>query len=328
LNSSFGDQVYNLQLTSPSRYAGFNFQIQNNFLGQKITAGTDFIHEWTNADIIGKHKHTIGSFFVQDDWDWQEKVGLRLLGNYKRHNIHHSHFLGGISSYFRINQKLKLTLSAKQSVRFPTFLELNGNTNYIGNPNLNSENHQKFIAGLDWKLNSTLLLKSNFYIKNVLRVIDYELLDSLTATFINRDRIKYYGLDLQIQWSCLSKFQFHTLFSAIDIAELYDQPQIMLTSYIQYTDSFFQNDLRPTLRLEGKFIGKRNSNVLHPYYYTPNFQELNPDYILNAHAILDFGSLKIFITMENILDYEYQLIYGYPMNERTLHYGLRWEFWD
>ncbi len=102
----------------------------------------------------------------------------------------------------------------------------------------------------------------------------------------------------------------------------------MLTGYLQYIGSFFQDDLRPTIRLEGRYLGERKSMIFHPYFYETYRQNLSPVFILNAHAILDFGNLKIYFTLENILDNEYQLIYGFPMNERSLHYGLRWEFWD
>ena len=114
----------------------------------------------------------------------------------------------------------------------------------------------------------------------------------------------------------------------IDNTGLNDQPEITATSYLQYTDSFFQDDVRPTVRLEGRYFGKRNSTISHPYFYEPYHETFNPIVVLNAHATLDFGNLKIFILLENMLDAQYQLTYGYPMNARTLHYGLRWEFWN
>jgi hypothetical protein len=80
--------------------------------------------------------------------------------------------------------------------------------------------------------------------------------------------------------------------------------------------------------VEGRIIGERKCST--PYFYSSSLtdEKLTPAYVLNAHAILDFGNLKFFFTLENILDQKYELIDGYPMNERTFHYGIKWEFWD
>ncbi len=328
LSDKLKDKNFNLQFTNLSRYAGFNFQIQNRIFGQRITSGADFVHEWTDADQVGKKRHSFGAIFMQDDWEWEDQIGLRILGNYGVHNVHGSHLSGGLSSFFSLTKNAKITASAKQSLRYPSFFELNANTNYIGNPNLKPESHKKFEMIIEWEIEPKFTLKSSLFHKNIRRVIQLKSLDSLKATFINQNELQYFGFDIQLRWTFLSRFQLNTLFSTIDNSSLYDQPEIMLTGYLQYIGSFFQDDLRPTIRLEGRYLGERKSMISHPYFYETYRQNLSPVFILNAHAILDFGNLKIYFTLENILDNEYQLIYGFPMNERSLHYGLRWEFWD
>jgi len=328
LSTKLSDKIFDLKLTNPGRYAGFNFQIQNRFVGQRITTGADFTHEWTDADEVGKNRHTFGSIFIQDDWDWKERFGIRILGNYKLHNVHSSQLSGGLSSFFALTKNATITASAKQSIRYPTFFELNAKTNFIGNPDLKPEIHKKISTAIEWNHDSKFFLKSIFYFKSIENRIDYQLLDSLQATWLNRDRFYYSGFDLQLNWNFSSKFRLLILFSTIDNTKLYDQPAMMATGYLQYSGSFFQDDVRPTIRIEGRYFGERNSIISHPYFYEPYHENLSSVFILNAHAILDFGNLKIFITLENILDKKYQLIYGYSMNERTLHYGLRWEFWN
>jgi outer membrane cobalamin receptor len=118
------------------------------------------------------------------------------------------------------------------------------------------------------------------------------------------------------------------LFSTIENVKLTNQPEIISTGYLQFTDSFFQGDLKPTFRIEGRYLGERKSAIVHPYYYEVFQENLSSILILNASAILNFGNLKVYFMLENVLDQKYQLLYGYPMNQRTLHYGLRWEFWN
>jgi outer membrane cobalamin receptor len=328
LSTKLRDKNFDFRLTNPSRYAGFNFQIQNQFIGQRITSGADFIHEWTDADEVGKNKHTFGSFFIQDDWEWKERFGIRILGNYQFHNAHGSQFSGGLSSFFSLAKNVKITAAAKQSVCYPTFFELNANTNFIGNPGLKPESHQKIELGIEWQIEPKFSLKTSLYHKNIRNALHFNPLDSLKATFLNQNELQYSGFDFQLRWKFLTRFQLKALFSTIDNSSLYDQPEIMLTGYLQYAGNFFQGDMRPTIRLEGRYFGERKCNLVHPYFYEPYQENLSPVFILNAHAIFDFGNLKIFIILENILDKKYELIYGYPMNERTLHYGLRWEFWN
>lgn len=328
LSNKLKDKKIELQATDHSRYAGFNFQIQHRFAGQRITSGADLTYEWIEADQVGKNRHTFGSFFFQDDWDWKDRLGLRILGNFGIHNIHGSQFSGGMSSFFSLVKNARITASAKQSIRYPTFFELNVRTNFIGNPALKPESHQKMELGVEWQIEPNFSLQTSLYHKNIINTIQFSPLDSLKATFLNQNDLQYSGVDFQLSWAFLSKFQLFTLFSTIENARLYNQPEIMFTGYLQFTDSFFKGDLRPTVRIEERYFGQRKSAVWHPYYYELYQKDLSPVFILNAHAILDFGNLKIYLTLENILDQKYQLLYGYPMNERTLHYGIRWEFWN
>ncbi len=328
LSDKLKDKRFEFQSTNLSRYAGLNFQLQNRFLGQRITSGVDLTHEWTGADQVGKNKRTFGSIFIQDDWNWNDQFGLRILGNYGIYNIHGSQLSGGVSSFFSLTKNFRISTSANQSFCHPTFFELNAKTNFIGNSDLKPETHKKIELGVEWQVESKFSLKGSLYHKNILNVIQFSPLDSLKATFLNQNNLQYSGVDFQLRWAFLSKFQLLMLFSTIENNRLDNQPEIMFTGYLQYTDSFFKGDLRPRVRIEGRYFGERKSTALHPYYYELYQINLSPVFVLNAQAILNFGNLKIFITLENILDKKYELIYGYPMNERTLHYGLRWEFWN
>ena len=328
LSEKLKDKNFDLQSTNPSRYAGFNFQIQNRFMGQRFTSGADFVHEWTDADEVGKNKYTLGSIFIQDDWDWKERFGFRILADFGFHNAHGSQLSGGLSSFFSLTKNAIVTVAAKQSIRYPAFFELNAKTNFIGNPDVKPESHEKIEMGVEWEIEPKFSFKSSLYHKSIQHAIRLSPLDSMKATFLNQDAFQYSGFDCQLKWTFLSRFQLNALFSAVDNANLNDQPEIMLTSYLQYSGSFFQDDVRPTIQIEGRYFGERKSVISHPYFYKAYQENLSPAFIFNAHTILDFGNLKIFITLENILNEEYEFIYGYPMNERMLHYGLRWEFWN
>ena len=328
LFSKLTDTGYNLKKENHSRYAGLNFQFIQKFWGQLFAIGGDFEHDRINAADVVKHHLSFGSVFIQDDWEWKEKFGLRLMTNFKVHELYSTNFTGGFSSYYKISNDLKLNLTAKQSLRYPSFLELYADTNFNGNPNLENEIHQKIMAGVENNLLSNLQLKTYVYQKNIRQLIQYQAIDTTVATFQNGGNFQFYGFDFQLDWQPGSKFQLNTILSAIDNKNLYDFPNLQMSGNIQYNNSFFENSLETMIHLESKYIGERKSIVLNPYQYSTSYAKLSPTFVLNATAIFGFGKLKIFLMFENILNEKYQLIFGFPMRERTFHYGVRWEFWN
>jgi outer membrane cobalamin receptor len=327
--SKIKDEVLNLRLNTPSKYFGLNFKNKFFLLGQRVAIGGNFIHEMTDADSIGKLKHSLGSVFTQYHWNVTKKARVDLTGKLLFHNLFQTQFGGGIASFFQITKSLELSAALKRSVRYPTFFELNSKGNYTGNPGLREEIHHEFNSGLRLKFKPNFSLTTNVYMKSIERFVEIQAVDTLIARFLNRKKtLDFSGVDVQLNWDIFSKLTAFSAFQAIDNTNLFDQPQFKLTSYLQYSDSLFQNDLCPTLRIEGVFSGARKSSYFHQFYLLQSPQHLNPAFLLNAHLELNFGNLKAFFSLENILDKKYQIIYGYPMNERSLHYGIRWEFWN
>lgn len=327
--SKISDKVSNLRLKTPAAYFGFNLKNSFSFLGQRATIGGNFIHQKTDADSIGKQQHSSGSLFTQFHWKIANHIRTDFNGNLLFHDLFPSQFSGGIASYFQISKSFELSLGVKQSIRYPTFFELHSKGMFIGNPALKQEIHREINSGLRLKLQPNIALQTNVYLKSVDRFVDIQTIDATTARVLNRTKsTQFAGADIQLNWDIFSRLSTFLAFQSIDNTNLFDQPQYKLISYLQYSDSLFQNDLCPTLRIECLAIGARKSSYINRYYVLQNPENLNPVFLLNAHLMLNFGNLKIFISLENILDKKYQTIYGYPMKERSLHYGIRWEFWN
>jgi outer membrane cobalamin receptor len=327
--SKITDKVSNLRLNTPATYFGFNLKNGFSILGQNAAIGGNFIHQKTDADSIGKQQHSSGSLFAQFHWNVTDKIRTDINGNLLFHNLFQTQFSGGITSYFQITKSLELSLCIKQSIRYPTFFELNSKGTFIGDPVLKEEIHREINSGLRLKLKPNISLMTNVYLKSIDRFVDIQTIDTLTARFLNRTKsMQFAGADVQLNWDIFSRLSTFFAFQTIDNTNLFDQPQYKFTSYLQYSDSLFQNDLCPTLRLEGVVIGARKSNYSNRFYLLQSPENLNPLFLFNAHLVLNFGNLKVFISLENILDKKYQMIYGFPMKERSLHYGIRWEFWN
>ena len=152
--------------------------------------------------------------------------------------------------------------------------------------------------------------------------------DNAATTFQNSGNLQFYGFDFQFDWKPNSKINFNSILSTIDNRNLYNYPNLQLSGKAQYRDTFFENYLNTLIQIEGKYIGERTSAFSAAYQYTNSYTNLPPAFILNATAIFGFGKLDLLLMFENILNEPYQIIYGYPMRERTFRYGVRWEFWD
>lgn len=328
-HSKLLDQASNLRLNTPANYFGTNFINSFSLLRQKAAIGGNFLHQQTDADSIGNHAHSSGSLFTQFHWKAAPKFRVDFNGNLLLHNLFSMQFSGGVAAYSQISKSLELSLGMKQSMRYPTFFELYSRGTFSGNLALKAELHREINSGLRWKPASNLSLMTNAYLKTVERYIDIQSIDSATTRLLNRTKsMEFAGADLHLNWEIFSRLTAFSAFQVIDNRKLLDQPNFRLTSYLQYSDSLFQNDLLPTIRIEGVIIGARKSSYLPPFYLVQSPKNLNPTFLLNAHLILNFGNLKAFFSLFNVLNENYEMISGFPMSERSLHYGIRWEFWN
>ncbi len=325
---AFSDKNFNFQFTDRGRYAGGNIGFQHRLGAHRTYAGGELIHEWTDADQVADQRHTAGSVFLQDEWRLRRNMELNILGNYQFHNKFGNRLTGAIGTSVWSSPNCRLNLIARQSIRYPVFFETSARTNFIGNPELRPEWFQTIEFGGEWELPARLLLKGTAYYKYADQIIRLAPLDSLRATFMNQGNTHSSGLDLLVQWTPSRKWQWTMLFSYLEMARQDGTPKIWLITHAQYSDSFFQGDLKPSIRLEMRYVGPRTSQVVHPYLFRIDRDRLDPVLVLNAQVLFNFGNLKVFFLLENLLDRKYQLLYGNDMNRRTLHYGLRWEFWD
>ncbi len=322
------DKNLNFDFLDLGRYAGGNIGVQHHFGRHLARAGAELIHEWAEADQVADQRQTAGSIFIQDNWQLLKSVELNLLGIYHLHEKYGNRIRGSISANYCLSSQARLAIAARQSLRYPVFFETSAKTNFIGNPALRPELFQTIELGAEWQKPGRVIFRGAAYYKYADQVIDLVPIDSLRATFVNHGTAHFWGADIHTIWLPWPKWQWSGLFTYLNGAGSSGMPKMWLITHWQYSDSFFQGDLKPSFRLEVRYLGSRNSSVVHPYVYRIDRNALKPVLLLNAQVLLNFGNLKVFFLLENILDEKYQITYGNNMNRRTLHYGLRWEFWD
>lgn len=96
-------------------------------------------------------------------------------------------------------------------------------------------------------------------------------------------------------------------------------PDFFANAFIMLRRNLFQDNLDLTIRLGGQFWGYRPTSL---------GQTLTPVLIPAARVTGQIGAVTLFLSLHNFIDSQYDLIYGYPMRNITLSWGLTWRFFD
>ena len=328
LYTKITDQDNDLRQVNRSRYGGTNFKLNFHSLNHTFSLGGNVEHIRVNASPVGEKHHSLGSIFIGDQWHSGKRMEVSLNLGTKFHERWCPRYVAGLNSSFLVRQNLRFSVGGNQRIQYPTFFELYARTNYVGNQLLNPEVHQKLSITLNASFSRLLEISASAYLKKIKNSVDIFPLDTTQATFVNSNPPRFWGMDLRMKVDILSGLSWHNFISYIDNQHIYNQPEFNLISYFQYQNSFFENDLKTFFRIETRWIGKRNSLFVHPDQYRQYTKELPSVFLLNGLAVLNFSNLNIFLMFENILNQDYDYLYGFPMHARTFHYGIRWEFWN
>ncbi|MBD3288533.1 ECF transporter S component [candidate division KSB1 bacterium] len=328
LSNELNDSEFDIPNDYHYKYFGLNSVLYYNFSGHYLTATTNAEHTWTDAADIKKRNRTIFSIGLRDDFYFSERFGFRAQASVKGASGQGIVSEAGAGVFFDIRDRLKTTLGVLRTVRFPTLFELYTDEFIIGNPDLSDETIRKAYLEIDLQPFESLHLISQLYVKNVDDLLQYQFTEDESVTLTNGESDTYFGADIEGNWNLFWGLQLGSVASFVDLKDrfLEEVPRAMLFGYLQYENSFFRNDLHLTLRFDSRFWDERWGISSYGYTFTPDYVILPADAVINANAFIEVGPMKFYIAMENILDRYYELIYGYPRDGRTVHYGLRWEF--
>jgi outer membrane cobalamin receptor/uncharacterized membrane protein len=246
--------------------------------------------------------------------DGQSASGMKMTGS------------ASLSHHFA--DFLRLSAGAIQSVRHPSLFEMNGDYGFIGNPDLEATTIRAMHAGFDLQPHRSIHVTSTLFFQRMTDAIDYRSNSDSTASFINTNRPAFSGVNAKLVISPGLNIRISGDISYLSEDDI-QAPQMTAGGYLQYENSFFKEDLNIDLRFNIRQWGERTSHEYPSYGFIPYSRELPDAWIISANAYIKImGAIKTYIGIENILDEKYQIVYGYPMIGRTIHYGLRWEFHD
>ncbi len=221
-----------------------------------------------------------------------------------------------VSSSFWLTKNLKIRASYSQGFRFPSPSETWGPW---GNPLLKPEESEGYEGGMDIFVSGLLLSFTSFKteFKNLI-VFDFP-----SWKFSNLGRAKLSG------WETKGSFSMGSLSASLSLLrltardltkdeDLLRRPQWLFKTFLGWSPS-----PRATLSLFFVYVGKRK-----------DFDDLNWVVVENpAYKLVNFMAryrvwkdLEVFFRADNILNENYQDIFGYPSPGRTLYGGMEFGF--
>jgi len=350
LSKKLKDETTAILTENSYRYLGIDAKFDQKFGNHNITTAATLEYDQADDAQLAKHHYAYFSLRFKDDWRWNRRSGLRGKINIHAQTDQGIHIHSGLGIYTKLLPSLKSSIFFSQYFRQPTLTELyakyhrqalststqfhlfqtsNYLANLVGNNHLKPESLKQLAVELQYAPGASIVMAGNFYLRSMMDRIAFQMINDSTTTFTNADQNQYvYGADWKIQWNVLQSLHWGANISSLEIADgvLEEMPTTMLGSYLEYHRVFFKNDLDLTLKLDVRYWGARWNGVsMAP----PASVKMPENWVMNCYVFANIcGAFKSYLSVENLLDREYQFVHGYPMNGRTIHYGLRWEFWE
>ncbi|MDZ7262530.1 MAG: TonB-dependent receptor [candidate division KSB1 bacterium] len=309
-----------------NRFTGIEAEFYHSFKRQQFTLGGNFEYRWLRSNELRNQGNLWGMAFVRDMIDLGKRCRLQLLATGEKHQFYDFGFSPNIEITLNPHPKVSLAVSWGQARRYPNFYELNAH--FADNPNLKPERGQNWEASLSYHSQDWVRIKWAIFYRKVWDRIEDS--DSSKTNFTNKGRGRYHGVELDLAIKSGKKFTPGFTLSFLrtrdEVGRSFpDLPEINGYGYLDVYQNFFEDDLKVCLRLSGRLIGKRwGMNKL----FTETYVRLPTTGILDLKGLFTVKTVQIFLALENILNQEYEQVYGYPMPGRRLSWGITWPFWD
>lgn len=326
--------------TYRNRFIGILLQSYYPVKNNQVTYGLKTEYRWIRSNQLQKKGFFDSNIFAKSFFSIFPNHIFSWAGNLEINTAFGTFFSPTLNYEYSPSASFYFGLTSAIERRLPNFYELYLNKSKIkGNAGLKNEKIKYF--AVDLALNANLIdFNSSFYIKQIdnpiILVEDEETEDS--NIFKNRSSEFFPGYKHILYFYPTDKF---TVSSELDVIfknklnNLFfiNHPQLIKSIALEYQNYFFNNNLMAKIKIVAKYIGNRWSFIggnyqLPPFYYSQHiiFNEWAP----LIDIILDTKISRFFfqISVENLLSYNYQMIYGYPARETSLWMNLSWNFLD
>lgn len=226
-----------------------------------------------------------------------------------------------------------------QTYRFPTFQESSWIDSTILRPSpIQKEKHTFYRAGLNLHLGNAGLVSIAGFKRSVDNAIVFQSAQtgqgSPAVRIINVSAVQTQGLsaslNTQVGPFALDATLLYSTYTEHDTTKLLT-PKVVGSGELSYQNKFFKDALNAKFGIRFHFMGDQRGVDFNPQLmlYSENSTGNVPSWSrLDLYAILKIGDAYITLSYENLLNANYYVNLIYPMPDRTLRFGVNWEFLD
>ncbi|MGD9210472.1 MAG: TonB-dependent receptor [Desulfobacteraceae bacterium] len=281
--------------------------------------------------LSGAHHRVTAGFGAQVDRNFQSLTGtVGLRGDYTSDFDLAPGFSSGVS--YNLAKHWLAKVNAGYSVNIPSFGQLyqpsHGSIDQIrGNPDLLEERIWSYDLGIEYRLDKTHLFQITLFRTDTRDPIVYQRGDDLIYQPVNDDKSFRHGLETTIKYGFDNgmTFDFNAIIQTSEICdtgkELPYTPQVKVKGALLYT--FVQSGTRVETTIQ-------YSSTQYTEMENISSQQLDDYVTVDAKAIQPFKIKTIaaewFLSIENILDTDYEIHYGYPDDGLRFTTGLNLNF--
>lgn len=245
---------------------------------------------------------------------------------------------GRLSLAYRVSANTKLRGSIGTGRKNPTFTERFGffPGQFIGNPELTPERSVSYEIGLDRKFfGNALLLQVTLFQQDLDNEINGFVFDPVTflSTAENRDgKSERSGMELGAQWTVNERFGLGASYTYIDATEPdFTGKDIQELRRPRHTGSLSANfrsgNERLRVTLTGDYGGTQDDIFFPPFPNPAEIVKLQSYWLLDLAANYQLTpSVSIFARGTNLLDEDYEQVFGFQTPGRAGFLGVRIRF--
>ncbi len=281
---------------------------------------------------------TVNSAVVDYQWQTSEKLTLLFSGRYDDYSDFDDAVTGRASISYRADNATKLRASIGTGQKVPTFTERFGffPDQFIGNPNLKPEESTAFEFGIDRQLlNDALGVELTYFNQDLDNEINgFAFVPDLplpTAVNIEGSSERK-GVEMVASYNVTNDLELGANYTYTDsTSENTQGADIREVRRPRHAGSLYGNyrfaDNRTNVYVEADYAGSQTDSVFLAPNFLPETVKLSSYWLVTLSAGYDLTSgVNVFARVTNLLDEDYEEIFGFQTPGRSAFAGIRVNF--
>ena len=268
--------------------------------------------------------------------DYQAHTGDNLMwlvsARFDDNSMFDDAVTGRVSMVWSLNDATRVRGNIGTGRKNPTFIELFGYFpgQFVSNPNLKPEKSTSFDLGIERQVTEALNVQLSLFKQDLEDEINGFVFDPVTFLSTAENMLetsKREGAELAIRWDMSEQFGLNASYTYIDSSaeNLREVRRPRHSGHVDI-DYGFMND-RGRLALTAAYGGTRTDTFFPPWPNPPEVVTLTNHWLVDLTAQFRVSeSVKVFARTNNLLDTDYEQVFGYKTPGRTAYAGLEVSF--